>query len=139
MLLKKNVKINFYKYYAKFCSTEQKKFIDDNGVLRTLFRGVAYKARIWCNRELANSIKMCKGTVILPYDYFPFTNILVVSFTFSLFIKNIHLFILQNTLLHRFYIPKQFKCSSRILLIIKKVSSEYFNTFYESRRTFEQF
>ena len=26
-----------------------------------------------------------------------------------------------------------------LLSILRKVSSEYFNTFYESRRTFEQF
>ena len=42
---------------------------------------------------------------------FLFTNILAVSFALSLFIKNIHLFILQSTLLHWFYSLKLFKCS----------------------------
>ena len=38
------------------------------------------------------------------------TNILVVYFALSLFIKKTHLFILQNTLLYWFYSLQQFKC-----------------------------
>ena len=107
-----------------------------------------------------SSYKVINNSHWIKLIYYYLQTFLLVSLALSLFIKNIHLFILQNTLLHWFYSLKQFKCCSRFvksikiftrnlfLIIIrflvitwfkKKVSSEYFNTFYESRRTFELF